>query len=131
MQCHAVEVIAPTLSFRIVSVPICLLFATNMFAHYYYVCTVSPGFADDPPSTVTTRQGSSWIWAKQKETRHGVRWSDEPGAFEPYYNKCKRCGVQRPEVCPCLQFPIGGIACLRSHSSERGHIIVKYVSGVY
>lgn len=70
-----------------------------MFAHYYYVCTVSPGFADDPPSTITTRQGMGWIWAKTRESRRDVQWSDELNLSVPKYNKCKRCGIQRPEVC--------------------------------
>jgi palmitoyltransferase len=99
---HAVEVIAPALTFRIISVPTCLLFATNMFAHYYYACTVPPGFADDPPSSITIRQGTGWIWAQKYNIQSGVRSSDELGLSEPRFNKCKRCGVQRPEVRPDL-----------------------------
>jgi palmitoyltransferase len=98
----AVEVIAPALSYRIISVPICILFATNMFAHYYYVCTVPPGFADDPPSTITARQGTGWIWAQTRKPQSGVQWSNELNFSEPKYNRCKRCGMHRPEVRSCL-----------------------------
>lgn len=94
----SVEVIAPTLSFKIITIPICILFATNMYANYYWVCTVSPGFVDDPQESQTTREGEGLIWARKRKQRLGVKWSDEPKLSPPHYNKCKRCGVQRPEV---------------------------------
>ena len=44
-----VDVIAPDLSYPIISLPICTLIALNLLMHYFYVCTVPPGFAEDPP----------------------------------------------------------------------------------
>ncbi|KAF8582995.1 zf-DHHC-domain-containing protein [Ramaria rubella] len=88
------EVIAPTLYFRIITIPICILFATNMFAHYYYVCTVAPGFANDP---ATTLEGNSWLWARKRRPRSALQWSNELNLSAPKYTKCKRCGEHRPE----------------------------------
>ncbi|KAG2018402.1 vacuole protein [Coprinopsis cinerea AmutBmut pab1-1] len=70
-----------------------------MHAHYFFVCTVKPGFIDDPP----VQPGSSWFWAKKKDWSKsraltgGVRWTTTritPATI----TRCNRCGKQRPEV---------------------------------
>ncbi|KIJ52373.1 hypothetical protein M422DRAFT_25993 [Sphaerobolus stellatus SS14] len=91
------EIVAPTLSFPVITIPICILFATNMFANYYYVCTVPPGFVDDPAETQTTREGRGILWARKQRNGRALQWSDQPKLSEPQYNKCKRCGIVRPE----------------------------------
>jgi hypothetical protein len=44
----SVEVVWPTLPYPWITTPICLLIVFNLYAHYYFVCTVSPGFVEDP-----------------------------------------------------------------------------------
>ncbi|GJE89925.1 hypothetical protein PsYK624_060370 [Phanerochaete sordida] len=92
------EVILPTLRWPWLATPVCLLIAVNMFMHYYYVCTVRPGFVTDPP----VQSDSGWLWAKRrKQSRSrpptGVRWSEELHMTKPSLTKCKRCGEMRPE----------------------------------
>ena len=43
------DIIAPSLSYPCISLPICVLINLNICMHYYYAATVSPGFVDDPP----------------------------------------------------------------------------------
>lgn len=68
--------------------------------HYYYVCTIPPGFVDDPPSEART----SLLWAKKKDERTrpltGVQWSDESGLrmTKASNTKCRKCAQARPEV---------------------------------
>ncbi|KAH9924107.1 DHHC palmitoyltransferase-domain-containing protein [Amylocystis lapponica] len=90
------EVIQPSLRFPWLSTPICALIALNMFAHYYYVCTISPGFVTDPPR----QPGTGLLWAKRRNpTRSltGVRWSDDLHVTKAFVTKCRKCGVMRPE----------------------------------
>jgi len=92
------DVVAPSLPIPWLSVPICILIATNLFVHYFYVCTISPGFVSDPPHT----PGTSWLWAGKRTTPRrreltGVQWSDEVNVTRATTSKCRRCGEMRPE----------------------------------
>jgi palmitoyltransferase len=101
-----VEVVQPTLNYPWITTPICMLIAINLLSHYYYVCTVSPGFVDEPPR----RSSRSISWAKKRRTgggraltsntsdHVGVRWSDDVNITKATTSKCRRCGVVRPEV---------------------------------
>ena len=96
----SVEVILPSLRWPLLSAPLCVLIATNMFAHYYYVCTVPPGFVSDAPRP----RGSGLLWAKKRRSARnraltGVRWTEELNVTKASISKCKRCGEIRPEVC--------------------------------
>lgn len=91
----------PSLSFPWLSGPICGLIALNLLMHYYHVCTVPPGFADDPPREA----GSSFLWAKKKgppnkRSPSGVTWSSpsEINITKAAVTKCKKCGQLKPEV---------------------------------
>ena len=74
-----VDVIASSLSFPIISIPTCLLITLNLYMHYFYAITVSPGFLDDPPRDPP----NSIFWARNLKdkgkqrmmTISGVRWS--------------------------------------------------------
>ena len=98
-----VEVIWPTLSYPWVTTPICLLIVFNLFAHYYFVCTVPPGFVDDPPREIGT--GFFWSVRRQEPSQggvlrgSGVRWSESLNITPASVTKCRRCGQKRPEVC--------------------------------
>jgi palmitoyltransferase len=97
---YLVNVIAPSLSYPLISVPICILFALNLWMHYYYVCTVPPGFVDDPPRTDDV-SGAPWRWAKPKaeqQASSGVRWTSNLNITKARHTRCKRCGLVRPEV---------------------------------
>ena len=72
--------------------------------HYYYVCTVPPGFVDDLPAEA----GHGIMWAKKKGVGAdssgpltGVRWSDEGRVriTEAGTTTCRKCGQVKPEVC--------------------------------
>jgi palmitoyltransferase len=105
------DVVAPTLSYPFLSLPICVLIAINLFGHYYYVITVPPGFIDDGPREPgSSHTANSWLWAKKTSAngkgRHqrvltgGVRWSARGVKITPAaQTKCNKCGRMRPEVC--------------------------------
>ena len=100
MTSHSVDIIAPRLPWQLITIPPCLLIVTNMFAHYYWVCTVSPGFVVDGPHT----PGTGLFWARKRKTAKnrqltGVRWSDDTYVTKAAVTKCRRCGEMRPEVC--------------------------------
>ncbi|GLB40770.1 putative DHHC palmitoyltransferase family protein [Lyophyllum shimeji] len=71
------DVIAPSLPYPLITLPLCLLIALNLFTHYFYVCTVRPGFVDEPPA----EPGRSILWARRSRLAKGraltggVRWS--------------------------------------------------------
>ncbi|KZP00010.1 zf-DHHC-domain-containing protein [Calocera viscosa TUFC12733] len=91
------NVIAPRLPLGIITVPLCLLIAANLFGHYYLACTVSPGFADDRGMPVT----SGWQWAPRRPGEPGGEVTAEEGQSErlrkPRERRCKKCGGMRPE----------------------------------
>ncbi|TFK27940.1 zf-DHHC-domain-containing protein [Coprinopsis marcescibilis] len=92
------DVIAPSLSYPLISIPLCLLVALNMHAHYFYVCTVKPGFIDDTPAEA----GTSFLWAKRKDWYNsksltgGVRWTTTQ-VTPATMTRCGRCDKSRPE----------------------------------
>ncbi|KAF8875519.1 DHHC palmitoyltransferase-domain-containing protein [Infundibulicybe gibba] len=93
------EVIAPNLSYPIISSPICLLIALNLHMHYYYVCTIKPGFVDDAPC----EPGRSIFWAKRKSgssraLTRGVTWTEGGTKItKAEVTQCRKCGQRRPE----------------------------------
>ncbi len=99
----SVEVIQPSLAWPWVTTPICLLIALNLFAHYYYVCTISPGFVNEPPRVA----GAGLLWARRRREAGsgpltGVRWSEDMHVTRAETSKCRKCGEMRPEVCRAL-----------------------------
>jgi palmitoyltransferase len=117
--------VQPTLRYPWITTPICSLIALNLFAHYYFVCTVSPGFVDDSPRQLGT--GIFWAVARtgsSSQSRNGigwrgssVEWSEELNITKASVTKCKRCGQMRPEVRgSCCVHRLG---CLTS--PERSH----------
>ena len=88
--------IAPELSYPWLTIPICAVIALNMHMHYYYVCTVPPGFVDDG----TRVEGKGLLWARRKAQRPltGVRWTS-PVLITPALTRtCLKCGKVKPEV---------------------------------
>ncbi|KAK7682474.1 hypothetical protein QCA50_014274 [Cerrena zonata] len=93
------DIIAPGLPWPWLTIPTCLLIATNMFAHYYWVCTIPPGFVTDGPHT----SGTGLLWAKKRQSARnrqltGVQWSDSTFVTKAAVTKCRRCGEMRPEA---------------------------------
>ncbi|KAH9971946.1 zf-DHHC-domain-containing protein [Lactifluus volemus] len=91
-------VILPTIPWPWLSSLPCFLIIFNLFAHYYFVCTVSPGFPSDPP----LRAGRSFIWAKKRHGYHrpltnGVHWSSHLNITPASTTKCSKCGETKPE----------------------------------
>ncbi|KII85268.1 hypothetical protein PLICRDRAFT_45462 [Plicaturopsis crispa FD-325 SS-3] len=92
------DVILPSLRFLPVTAPACTLIALNLLMHYYYVCTVPPGFVDDPPRGT----GNPWLWAKKRlpaESRAltGVRWSNDVTITRASTTRCRKCTQIKPE----------------------------------
>ncbi|KAI0787365.1 DHHC palmitoyltransferase-domain-containing protein [Fomes fomentarius] len=92
------EVVQPSLPYPWLTTPICVVIALNLLGHYYYVCTIPPGFVNDPPRIA----GSGLLWAKKRRAaKHraltGVRWSDDVHVTRAETTRCKRCGDMRPE----------------------------------
>ena len=98
---YSVDVVMPTLSYPLISGPICILIALNLFMHYYYVCTVPPGFVDEPPR----EPGTGLLWSRpriaqtQRPMTQGVRWSSELNITKASVTRCRKCGQSKPEVC--------------------------------
>ncbi|OAX42724.1 zf-DHHC-domain-containing protein [Rhizopogon vinicolor AM-OR11-026] len=89
-------VIQPNLPLPWLTTPPCLLIALNLFVHYYYVCTVPPGFVQDEPS----QPGDSLLWASLSRTSpsSGVWWSNcGIILYTASTSQCRRCGMMRPE----------------------------------
>ncbi|KAK7006269.1 Palmitoyltransferase [Favolaschia claudopus] len=85
------DVIMPSLSLPLLTFPVCVLIALNLWMHYFYVITVSPGFADEPPTT----EGRSAFWARR---RKGVAWAEAGTTVtRAAVTKCRKCGGQKPE----------------------------------
>ncbi|KAJ7794842.1 zf-DHHC-domain-containing protein [Mycena olivaceomarginata] len=97
------DVIMPGLMWPLISGPICVLIALNLWMHYFYVITVPPGFADDPPVADSAKSSAqnSIFWASKRAPRRGelagVRWSNELVITQAGVTKCRKCGQQRPE----------------------------------
>jgi palmitoyltransferase len=92
----------PGLSYQIITLPICILIAVNLHMHYYYVCTVNPGFVEDPPRDA----GTSILWARRTKPGKGkaltggggVRWSSAVNITRAEVTQCTKCGQSKPEV---------------------------------
>ena len=96
-----VDVVQPTLPWPWLTTPLCMLVVLNLFTHYYLVCTIPPGFVNEPQRPPESDGG--WMWATKKtQTRRtqstGVQWSEELNLTKAATSRCKRCGVMRPEV---------------------------------
>ncbi|KAJ7218253.1 zf-DHHC-domain-containing protein [Mycena haematopus] len=97
------DVIMPSLMWPLISGPICVLIALNLWMHYFYVITVPPGFAEDPPTDLAKDNSqNSILWASRKSPRSreltgGVRWSSEIVITRAAVTKCRKCGQQKPE----------------------------------
>lgn len=95
-----VEVIAPTLPYPLINIPICMLIASNLLAHYYYVCTIHPGRPDDG---LGTGEGQGWNWAPKRGGK-GVKWSPVTLEAESSIRdgqslpRCTKCHGAKPEV---------------------------------
>ncbi|KAI0247131.1 zf-DHHC-domain-containing protein [Lactifluus subvellereus] len=92
------DVILPTIPWPWLSIFPCILIIVNLFAHYYFVCTVSPGFASDPPQ----RASHSFIWAKKRHVSsrpltNGVHWSSNLNITPASTTKCSKCREIKPE----------------------------------
>ncbi|PAV16398.1 zf-DHHC-domain-containing [Pyrrhoderma noxium] len=75
------EVIQPSIRWPLVTTPIDVLIAFNLIAQYYFVCTVKPGFVDEPAQV----SGEGFFWAKKFHITRA------------HVTRCKRCGQLRPE----------------------------------
>ncbi|KAH7903924.1 DHHC palmitoyltransferase-domain-containing protein [Hygrophoropsis aurantiaca] len=81
-------IIQPDLPLPWLTTPPCVLIAANMFMHYYYVCTVPPGFVDGADPQPPRR---SLLWATHPPA--SMRWNSVPAST----TRCRKCGQTRPE----------------------------------
>lgn len=122
----SVDVILPSIPWPWFSTLPCFLVIFNLFVHYYFACTVSPGFASDHPQ----RSGNSFIWAKKRQTSrrpltNGVRWSIDLNITPASTSRCSKCGGSKPEVRQHVVVR-GQNPC----SSPRGHTTAVYAAVV-
>lgn len=106
--------------------PVCVLIAVNLFGHYYWVCTIPPGFVTDPPR----QPGAGLLWARRRRTARnraatGVHWSEDVRVTRATVSKCRRCGELRPEV--RARFAPFYYLCF-SNIVLSEHIIVEYAT---
>jgi palmitoyltransferase len=115
------DVIMPSLRWPLLSGPFCVLVATNLLMHYYYVVTVSPGFVEDPPR----EPQRSVFWAKKTG---GGRWDDEVVITRAAVTKCRKCAQIKPEVRP-WPLPLRAILMLTQrthHCKICNRCVLKY-----
>ncbi|KAF8632744.1 hypothetical protein AX15_001713 [Amanita polypyramis BW_CC] len=80
------DVILPSLRWPLLSVPVCSLIAFNLLMHYWWVCTVPPGFLDGATVDKTGR-----LWAQPiGRTKH---LEISPAEVV----RCRKCGGNKPE----------------------------------
>lgn len=98
-----VDVIAPSLGVPLITFPVCALLAINLHVHYYYVCTVRPGFIDEPPQEA----GRGLLWSIRRDfhskPRDGLLSGLSVGMPDVEVTvaettRCRRCHKLRPEV---------------------------------
>ncbi|KAF8643163.1 hypothetical protein AX16_009206 [Volvariella volvacea WC 439] len=92
------DIILPSMRYPMLSGPICALIALNLHMHYYYACTVPPGYIDDPPPI----EGTGILWARRKGDDHassaGVRWTEnDVMVTQAGMTQCRKCLKMRPE----------------------------------
>lgn len=83
-------IVRPTLPFPWLTTPACTLVALNMFMHYYYVCTISPGLVGDP----LVLPGSGLLWALPSHRQSSFSSAE---MVKARMTRCKKCGEMRPE----------------------------------
>lgn len=83
-------VIQPTLPYPWLTTPTCMLMAWNLVAHYYFVCTVSPGFIGEP----SRYAGKGLMWASP--SRNGGSFP-LPELVKARMSRCRKCHEMRPE----------------------------------
>ncbi|PIL35325.1 hypothetical protein GSI_02050 [Ganoderma sinense ZZ0214-1] len=101
------EIVQPTLPHKWLTTPVCAAIVLNLFGHYFFVCTVPPGFADDPHAIGNGHghghgnghgNGSGRggiLWARKRRSAKyraltGVRWSQDANVTRAAVSKCKR-----------------------------------------
>ncbi|KAF8316764.1 zf-DHHC-domain-containing protein [Clavulina sp. PMI_390] len=89
--------IGTTLAYPLLTIPLCLLVATNLLGQYYLAITVPPGFISDSTAE-TLHEGSSIFWAK-RAPHSGASWSERRLASDitKSPNHCRKCQIIRPE----------------------------------
>ena len=115
------DVIAPRLSYPIISIPLCLLVTMNLFMHYFYAVTISPGFLDDPPHD----SANNFLWARkpnldkeEKTMIRGASWSEKGVKITPASAaQCQKCEKLRPEVRLVFLYE----SCQTNSKSKRTH----------
>jgi len=85
-------IIGPTLSMPLISLPLCALVATNMLAHYYFVCTVPPGTPDDG---LGLGEGQGLLWASKRQNNGAL--SSEYVVADGERRFCVKCERIKPE----------------------------------
>ncbi|TFK49789.1 zf-DHHC-domain-containing protein [Heliocybe sulcata] len=130
----------PSLRWPWLTTPICLVIIVNMLGHYWWVCTVPPGFVEDPPR----QSGSGWVWARKRRTARnraltGVRWSEDVRVTRASVGKCRKCLQPRPErahhcrICNrcVLKFdhhcPVGVNQCVGLHNERHFILFMVYL----
>ena len=101
---YAVDVIAPELPLRIVTTPLCGLVACNILAHYYWACTIPPGFPDEHTRLSGTRRRPEATWRayfiapdRSRQLDSGAQWTQDD-LLEGRPMRCNKCCSIKPEV---------------------------------
>ena len=97
-----VDVIAPSLPYPYISIPICILIVLNLCMHYFYAITTTSGIHDDPPR----ESRDIFLWSQKpnlekenKATVRGASWSEKGVKITPAHaTECQKCKTLRPEV---------------------------------
>ena len=85
------DVVLPTLSAPVLTIPLCMLLVVNMLGNYYWACFMPPGVVGDE---VARRR--PWLYARKKRGDPVMRRNF--AVTTARCTMCKRCRKNRPEV---------------------------------
>ncbi|KAL1748248.1 DHHC palmitoyltransferase-domain-containing protein [Schizophyllum fasciatum] len=84
------DVVLPSLSAKVLTVPLCIWLAVNLLGNYYWACTMRPGIVgDDQP------RRRAWLYAAKKTGDPVMRRNFQ--VTPARCTRCKRCQRSRPE----------------------------------
>ncbi|TRM66858.1 DHHC palmitoyltransferase-domain-containing protein [Schizophyllum amplum] len=84
------DVVLPTLSAKVITVPICVLLIANVLGNYYWACRIRPGMVG-----IEQPKRSAWLYAKKKRGDPTMRRNFQLTPAK--WTGCKRCQRNRPE----------------------------------
>ncbi|KIY66742.1 zf-DHHC-domain-containing protein [Cylindrobasidium torrendii FP15055 ss-10] len=114
------DVVAATLRWKLLSWPICLLVAANMVMHYWWACTVPPGFVGEDERPLSIRTGRYFDVTPATITTCSKCLSQRPERAH-HCRICNRCVLKYDHHCP-----VRINACVGIHNERHFILFMTY-----